>query len=109
MLVRDLSVRSATGQVDMRRESSAGLSRRDALGRVARVGVGTLAALTSTFAAARGDDQFGGATPTLAPSDPRFPAPPTWETQLTEVAPNVYAYIQAGGPGRDNASVANAG
>ena len=41
--------------------------------------------------------------------DPRFSRPPTWETQLKEVAPNVYAYIQAGGPGRDNASVANAG
>ena len=79
------------------------------MGRVARVGVGTLAALRSGLAFGRGDDQIGGVDPAPPPSDPRFPTPPTWETQLTEVAPNVYAYIQAGGPGRDNASVANAG
>jgi cyclase len=76
---------------------------------VARVGVGTLAALKSGLAFARDADQFGGVNPTPPPPDPRFPKPPTWETQLKEVAPNVYAYIQAGGPGRDNASVANAG
>ena len=34
---------------------------------------------------------------------------PTWNTELRELAPNVYAYIQAGGPGRDNVSVSNAG
>jgi hypothetical protein len=53
--------------------------------------------------------QFGGVTPTPPLSDPRHPLPPTWETELKEIAPGVYAYIQAGGPGRDNASVANAG
>jgi cyclase len=35
--------------------------------------------------------------------------PPTWETELRELAPNVYAYIQAGGPGRNNVSVSDAG
>jgi len=95
------------------------LSRRDAIERVARVGAGTLAALGAGFGVApafardRGDRvddvQIGGADPIPPPADPRFPKPPTWETQLKEVAPNVYAYIQAGGPGRDNASVANAG
>ncbi|MBI4523679.1 MAG: MBL fold metallo-hydrolase [Deltaproteobacteria bacterium] len=34
---------------------------------------------------------------------------PSWETELKEVAPNVFAYIQGGGPGIDNASVSNAG
>jgi hypothetical protein len=53
--------------------------------------------------------QFGGVTPTPPPPDSRYPLPPTWETELKEIAPGVYAYIQAGGPGRDNASVANAG
>ena len=53
--------------------------------------------------------QFGGVTPTPPLPDPRYPLPPTWETELKEIAPGVYAYIQAGGPGRDNASVANAG
>jgi len=38
-----------------------------------------------------------------------FPQVPTWNTELRELAPNVYAYIQAGGPGRDNVSVSNAG
>jgi cyclase len=93
----------------MEQESSARVSRRQALGRVARVGVGTLAALGGGFAFARPDDQFGGVNPVSPPADPRFASPPTWETQLKEVARNVYAYIQAGGPGRDNASVANAG
>jgi cyclase len=85
------------------------LSRRDAIARVGRVGIGTLVALRSGVAFGRGDDQFGGVDPVPPPPDARFPRPPTWETRLEEVAPDVYAYIQAGGPGRDNASVANAG
>src|SRR6185369_7545048 len=72
-------------------------------------GAGTLAALASGVAVARGDDQIGGVTPAAPPPDAAFPQPPTWETELKALAPGVYAYIQAGGPGRDNASVANAG
>src|SRR5205823_5963453 len=30
--------------------------------------------------------------------DPRFPQVPSWKTELRELAPNVYAYIQGGGP-----------
>jgi glyoxylase-like metal-dependent hydrolase (beta-lactamase superfamily II) len=95
-----------------------GVTRREAIGRVARVGAGSLAALAAwpdARAFARGpvdpveDVQIGGVDATPPLRDPRFPMPPTWETQLKEIAPNVYAYIQAGGPGRDNASVANAG
>ena len=41
--------------------------------------------------------QFGGVTPTPPPPDSRYPLPPTWETELKEIAPGVYAYIQAGG------------
>src|SRR5262245_27560414 len=41
--------------------------------------------------------------------NPNFPQVPTWNTEFRELAPNVYAYIQAGGPGRDNVSVSNAG
>jgi glyoxylase-like metal-dependent hydrolase (beta-lactamase superfamily II) len=85
------------------------MSRRDALARVARAGAGTLAALGAGSMSARAGDQFGGVDPIPPPADRRFPRPPTWETELKEVAPDVYAYIQAGGPGRDNASVANAG
>jgi hypothetical protein len=29
---------------------------------------------------------------------------PSWKTELKEVAPNVFAYIQGGGPGIDNHS-----
>ena len=85
------------------------LNRREAIGRVAHVGAGALALLGAGLGVARADDQVGGVDPLPPPPDPRFPRPPTWETELKEVAPNVYAYIQAGGPGRDNASVANAG
>jgi cyclase len=87
------------------------LSRRDAVRQVLRLGSGALAALAlgRETASALDDGQFGGVDPIPPLPDPRFPKPPTWETRLEEIAPNVYAYIQAGGPGRDNASVANAG
>ena len=39
---------------------------------------------------------------------PIFPRFPTWDTELRQLAPNVYAYIQAGGPNRDNVSISNA-
>ncbi len=35
--------------------------------------------------------------------------PPTWDRELRDVAPHVYAYVQAGGPGRNNVSVSDAG
>jgi glyoxylase-like metal-dependent hydrolase (beta-lactamase superfamily II) len=88
------------------------LNRREALGRMLCVGALAMAAPTrlgSEAARVLDDEQFGGVDPIPPPPDPRFPKPPTWETRLEEIAPNVYAYIQAGGPGRDNASVANAG
>ena len=49
------------------------------------------------------------AAPNSARPNPNFPQVPTWDTELRELAPNVYAYIQAGGPGRDNVSVSDAG
>lgn len=48
----------------------------------------------------------------VAPSarpNPNFPQVPTWDRELRELAPGVFAYIQAGGPGRDNVSVSDAG
>lgn len=44
-----------------------------------------------------------------APVNPAYPQVPTWNTELRELAPGVFAYIQAGGPGRDNVSISNAG
>jgi hypothetical protein len=37
------------------------------------------------------------------------PQIPNWNTELRQLAPNVYAYTQASGPGIDNASLSNAG
>ena len=34
---------------------------------------------------------------------------PTWKTELRKLAPNVYAYVQGGGPGQMNQGVSNAG
>jgi cyclase len=50
-------------------------------------------------------------TPPGVPPPPNrsFPQVPTWNTELHELAPGVFAYIQAGGPGRDNVSVSDAG
>ena len=37
------------------------------------------------------------------------PRIPSWPTELRRLAPRVYAYTQASGPGIDNASLSNAG
>jgi len=42
------------------------------------------------------------------PQNPNFPLPPSWETEVRELAPNVYAYIQGGGPGKSNVGRSNA-
>ncbi len=85
------------------------LSRRQAIRRGASAGLGAWVALSGQVGLATPGAQIGGVNPIPPAPDPQHPQPPTWDTQLQEVAPNVYAYIQAGGPGRDNASVANAG
>jgi len=82
--------------------------RREALRRGAAVGLGFASLLGGADGAVL-DAQGRGAQPIPPQGDPRFPQVPTWDTELREVAPNVYAYIQAGGPGRDNVSISNAG
>ena len=87
-----------------------GISRREALGRVAGVGLGFAAALRAT----------GGVSPLLAqnplipattppPGDPRFPQAPSWKAEVRQLAPNVFAFMQAGGPGLLAQGVSNAG
>ncbi len=83
------------------------LSRREAMGRVAAAGVGAWSVLSSEFGNGRVQAQGGQLIPP-AP-DPRFPQVPTWETELREVAPNVYGYVQAGGAGRNNVAVSDGG
>ena len=86
------------------------LSRRQALRRVASAGLGAWAVLRGGLGpTASAEAQVGGVRPIPPAPDPRHPQPPTWEGELREIAPDVYAYIQAGGPGRDNTAVANAG
>jgi cyclase len=38
-----------------------------------------------------------------------FPQVPSWKTEMRQLAPNVFAYIQAGGPGMMNQGVSNGG
>jgi cyclase len=85
------------------------LTRRALIGKVAGIGAGALAVLSREPGSVDLLAQFGGVEATPVAPDPRFPQPPTWGTELKEVAPNVFAYIQAGGPGKDNVSVSNAG
>jgi len=84
------------------------LSRRDAL-RLGLAGFGAASAAAWHAGRAAMAAQLG---PAAAPPDPQpnksFPMMPTWETELKELAPNVYAYIQGGGPAKNNVSVSNA-
>jgi cyclase len=45
----------------------------------------------------------------LPATDPRFPMPPAWNRELRQLAPNVYAYTQGGGPQISAAGVSNLG
>jgi len=47
--------------------------------------------------------------PSQLASAAKYPEIPSWPTELRKLAPNVYAYTQATGPGVDNASLSNAG
>jgi cyclase len=85
------------------------LSRREAMqvGAGALVGAAVLLAGVGEVArlAAQGDPQ-----PTPPPAtDPRYPMPPSWARELRQLAPNVYAYTQGGGPGVSAAGVSNTG
>src|SRR5688572_12431984 len=90
-------------------QGSAQMTRREALGRVASVGTGAAVALARGLGSVTLEAQLGGVQAIPPAPDPRFPKPPTWERELKELAPGVYSYIQAGGPGRDNVSVSDAG
>jgi cyclase len=70
------------------------INRRDAVRLAAGFGVGIAIA-----AAAK-----GASTP-----QPSYPPIPSWKTELKQLAPRVYGYTQAGGPGINNASISNAG
>ena len=86
------------------------LNRRDALHLGIGAGVAAWSVLGGRTTLAASAQQTASEQPGAPlPINPRFPQVPSWNTELREVAPSVYAYIQAGGPGKDNVSVSNAG
>ena len=92
----------------LQQRAGGGLSRREALVRVAGAGFGIAAALRNAGRSASLSAQIPAVT-TPPPPDPRFPQAPSWQTELRQLAPNVFAYIQGGGPGQANQGVSNAG
>jgi cyclase len=86
------------------------LTRREAMGRVALTGFGVASVLTGAGELAKLAAQgLPPVNPEPPPAtDPRYPMPPSWKKDLRKVAPNVYAYLQGGGPGISNAGVSNA-
>jgi len=81
------------------------ITRRVAIERVSAAALGVAAAMRD--AAAPVAAQIIAATP--PPSNPKFPPVPGWKNELRELAPGVFAYIQAGGPGLIAQGVSNAG
>jgi cyclase len=81
-------------------------TRRELMRMSVAAGLGVAAAFTDRTPLGA---QMPGPVAFSAPPNPAYPMPPTWETELRELAPNVYAYIQAGGPGKNNVSVSDAG
>ena len=94
--------------------NAARLIRRELIARMALTGLVLLLFLGGEGGVALLWAQAASA-PTPAPAvippapDPKFPQVPSWKTELRQLAPNVYAYIQGGGPGIPNQSVSNAG
>jgi glyoxylase-like metal-dependent hydrolase (beta-lactamase superfamily II) len=86
------------------------MNRRDAIRLGAGAVVGAAAMLDRVGNArlfAQGGPQVVNPTPPPA-TDSRYPMPPKWNRELRQLAPNVYAYIQGGGPGISAAGVSNA-
>jgi len=79
---------------------TSGLTRREAIARVA-VGIGALSLWNAGPANAQAGFTAQVATP---PINHNFPVPAAWKTEVVKLAPNVYAYIQAGGPDLGNGS-----
>lgn len=73
------------------------------------VALGVPAAIAALTVGGSGAAMFAQTPAVSAPPNPNFPQVPTWNNELRQLAPNVYAYIQAGGPGRDNVSVSDGG
>jgi cyclase len=84
-----------------------GLTRRQAIGRAACAGIGIASVLTGGPAKLAAQTGLPAVIPPAG--DDRFPKVPSWKTELRELAPDVYAYVQRGGPGLSSAGISNAG
>ena len=87
--------------MEQQKPCGGGLTHREAIGRVA-VALGAMSVLN-------GDVSLASPAAQAAPRNPNFPQVPSWDLELREIAPNVYGYVQGGGPDRDNFQIANAG
>ncbi len=74
-----------------------GVSRRELMRRVAGAGLGI----------GLGSALGGGAERAAAGQQAAGAPYPTWNTELRQLAPNVYAYTQAGGPGVPSSAISN--
>jgi glyoxylase-like metal-dependent hydrolase (beta-lactamase superfamily II) len=84
------------------------MNRREAIHLGAGAFVGATAALAGLNRTASAQGQAVNPLPPPQP-DPRYPMPPAWNRELRQLAPNVYAYVQGGGPGISAGGVSNAG
>src|ERR1700677_4483899 len=77
------------------------LTRREAIGRVALTSVGIASVLSGAGELAKLAAQGAAPVDPVPPPapDPNFPPAPQWGRELHQLAPNVYAYTQGGGPG----------
>jgi cyclase len=79
------------------------VTRREAIRTLSAAGAGAAFAFESSASALE-----QGAPVTTSRPNPSFPAAPAWKTELRELAPGVFAYIQGGGPDVPNVSISNA-
>src|SRR5450631_3685662 len=106
---------------DEQKPAADGLTRREVMTRTAWAGLGAASAL---MVAGGVEKLLGQIQPRvdessprmgwpsvnpLPPIDDRYPVMPRWNTELRQLAPNVYVYQQQGGTGHINAGISNAG
>lgn len=84
------------------------LSRREALARVACAGIGIAAAVAG--AGELMDLRAQAGLPDVIPPAPdkNSPQVPSWKTEFKKLAPDVYVYLQGGGPGIPTLGLSNA-
>jgi cyclase len=84
--------------------------RRQALGLMGAAGIGMASALSEHVAGAQAPAPPANPNAPVPPWEPSASAPaiPSWPTEFKQLAPNVYAYIQAGGPGLPSGGISNA-